>query len=186
MRDIDWQDLFNSWEQLSNIVARNALLLVGDDGNNEVFDYRLPSGNGRSKLQAVFWLAKEMGMLARPELLFSVLEKIENDEMPLYNRFFLKKKSGGFREICAPDRDLKKIQRRLNKLFSLSFVRQKNVLGFSGGSIIEAIQPHLSAKVLLGVDCKDAFTMVKAEDLLKLFLDGRKYRVNYDSERKQK
>ena len=178
----DWQGLFAEWEQLDIIMAKNAVFLFSEDNPEEVCDYFLPAGNRRSKLQAVYWLAKEMKMLAKADSLFGVLERIEKGEM-LYSRYYKKKKDGSRREICAPCEDLKEIQRRLNKkLLPFYFFRQENISGFSGGSVVEAIRPHLGAKVILGVDCQNAFSMVKNHDLSRLFLGSQRYRSYYDDE----
>jgi hypothetical protein len=178
----DWEGLFADWDQLNIIMEQNAVFLFSEDDPDEICGYYLPQGNSRSKLQAVYWLAKEMEMLAKADSLFGILERIEKGEV-LYARYSKKKKDGTRREICVPCEELKKIQRRLNKkLFPFSFIRSKNASGFSGGGVIDAIRPHLNAKVILGVDCKDAFSTVKSHDLSRLFLGQKGYRSYYDNE----
>jgi len=166
-------------------MVKNAELLV-DENTDEICDYQLAHKrkNQRGELEAIFWLAKEMGMTKKAHLIFDALDRIENDEI-LYRQFFLEKKSGGRREVCAPNKDLKTVQKGLNRIFASYIPRQKNVFGFSGGSIVGAIKPHLNSKVILGVDCKNAFGTVSSRNLLHIFSDGRKHRIYYDDQGKR-
>lgn len=83
-----------------------------------------------------------------------------------YRAFRIPKRSGGFREILAPDEDLKAEQRRiLNRLYEKTkppfFCK-----GFlKGVSIYDNARQHKSKKYILNVDVKDFFSNCKKENL---------------------
>jgi RNA-directed DNA polymerase len=45
--------------------------------------------------------------------------------------------------------------------------------GFSGGSIVDAINPHLGSKIILSFDVVNAFDHITRDDVLYSLLDGR-------------
>jgi len=126
------------------------------------------------EIPTCFWLAKEIKI--HPDDLIQILRLIRNNRNCLYKVVYLPKESGGKRKVCVPDERLKKIQRKINK-YVLSFLNPaKNVFGFSGGSINEAINPHLGAKSILCVDFEDAFPSVNFDDVFQYLIEGRRVR----------
>lgn len=123
------------------------------------------------EIPSLLWLAKEIKI--HPNDLTKVLESIRSGRS-FYKVVYVPKPNGSKREICIPDELLKKIQRRINKhILSYCFKQSPNVYGFSGGSIIEAIKPHLQSKTVLCVDFKDAFPTITFDHILEYFTTGR-------------
>lgn len=75
-----------------------------------------------------------------------------------YRRFTIPKKSGGEREIFAPNYKLKQIQRKLAILLQGVYLIPKGSHGFAlEKSIVTNAEPHLRRKLLLNFDLKDFF-----------------------------
>jgi hypothetical protein len=91
----------------------------------------------------------------------------------LYHVINHRKRDGGIRKICIPEESLKKIQKQINKHILTDFPPAKNIFGFSGGNIKEAIMPHLEAKSILCADIKNAFPSVKIDRIINLLTEGR-------------
>ena len=122
------------------------------------------------EIPACLWLAKEIKVY--PEDLIQALKLVRNNR-PSYKVIYLPKENGEERQVCIPDEALKRIQRRINK-YILSFLNPaKNVFGFSGGSIGEAINPHLGAESILFVDFEDAFPTVTFDNVFYYLIEGR-------------
>jgi RNA-directed DNA polymerase len=88
-----------------------------------------------------------------------------------YNRYKTKKKSGAYREICAPDDVLKEIQKELSielqNLWSDYFDRHTHITGFvPGRSIMNNALPHLQSEWVVNIDIKDFFPSVSRSDIL--------------------
>jgi RNA-directed DNA polymerase len=78
-----------------------------------------------------------------------------------YHEFNIPKKSGGERQIKAPDRFLLKIQRRINILLYLLFTPSQQAHGFLlGRSIKSNALPHMQKKFVLNMDIADFFPSV--------------------------
>jgi len=78
-----------------------------------------------------------------------------------YTHFEIPKKSGGSRTISAPDKYLKKIQRRINIILGIFFSPKPSVHGFlPGRSIVSNAQIHVGKKFVLNIDLKDFFPSV--------------------------
>ena len=78
-----------------------------------------------------------------------------------YISFEIPKKTGGERKIDAPDRYLKKIQRRINLLLTLFFHPRKSAHGFvEKKSIVTNSEIHVGQRYLLNIDLKDFFPSV--------------------------
>jgi RNA-directed DNA polymerase len=76
----------------------------------------------------------------------------------LYGRFEIPKKTGGTREILAPTRQLKKIQRRINLILNSLFIPKNAAHGFvSNRSIVTNAKIHVAKKHVLNIDLKDFF-----------------------------
>ena len=126
----------------------------------------------KKEIPALFWLAKEAKIDHRE--LGIILCQVRDKPDECYLTITLKKRSGGKREISIPINPLKRIQRRINKhILSCYWRPNKNVFGFSGGSIHDAIRPHLNAKSILCVDFCEAFPRVGSGQLLSWLTEGR-------------
>jgi len=122
------------------------------------------------EIPTCLWLAKEIKVY--PEDLIKVL-KLARSTRPSYKVVYLPEENGKKRQVCIPDEPLKKIQRRINKYILSLFRPAKNVFGFSGGSISDAINPHLGAESILCADFEDAFPTVTFDNVFRYFIEGR-------------
>ena len=78
-----------------------------------------------------------------------------------YLAFDLPKKTGGTRPIAAPDKFLKKIQRRINLILSLLFLPREAAHGFiEHRSIVTNAKVHVAKKYILNVDLKEFFPTI--------------------------
>jgi len=78
-----------------------------------------------------------------------------------YKEFFIKKRSGGERQILAPDQKLKMIQRRIAYVLSLLYLGRPSVHGFRRGkNIITNAEKHVRRKVLLNIDLENFFPTI--------------------------
>ena len=105
------------------------------------------------------------------------LEQIINT--PLYHHYDIEKKRGGKRRISAPDRQLKKIQKRLNYFLQAWYlwIKPPEVHGFvinphySGAhcNIVANAKVHTGKKHILTIDLKDFFPSISAKRIKALF-----------------
>ena len=84
-----------------------------------------------------------------------------------YRTFKIKKKSGGFRELCAPSRDLKRYQKGKLKSIEKEFYKEcpkllrKSFIGFlKGKSIMDGVKQHVGFKGTLMMDLSAFFDTV--------------------------
>ncbi len=78
-----------------------------------------------------------------------------------YINFDIPKKTGGKRTITAPDKFLKKVQRRINFLLTLFFEPKPAAHGFlEDRSIVTNAKIHVGKKYVLNVDLKDFFPSI--------------------------
>ncbi len=78
-----------------------------------------------------------------------------------YVNFEIPKKTGGKRTITAPDKFLKKVQRRINLLLTLFFEPKSATHGFlEDRSIVTNAKIHVGKKYVLNVDLKDFFPSI--------------------------
>lgn len=132
-----------------------------------LFDFVEPTSWIKAGEQrAIYWLAKEIKVNA--DDLGRVLQA-QRSGRPLYEIFYRIKQDGSKRKISAPQESLKKIQRNINRYILESSPVVPNVFGFFGGSILDAIKPHLGAKTIFCVDIKDAFPSVNYDDVIGYF-----------------
>lgn len=98
----------------------------------------------------------------------AVLLEVESRELRYYlykakryRTFQLKKRSGGLRQISAPDNSLKIIQRKLNQVLHAVYRRRSPVHGFvKGRSIKSNAERHLGAEWILNFDLADFFPSI--------------------------
>lgn len=78
-----------------------------------------------------------------------------------YANFVIPKKTGGTRTITAPDKFLKKVQRRINLLLTFFFEPKFAAHGFlDARSIVTNARNHVGKKYVLNVDLKDFFPSI--------------------------
>ena len=125
----------------------------------------------RKEFGAIYWLSKEIDVPTAS--LYDTLNLVRHDDRSAYRRVVIKKKSGSERLLDVPARSLKLIQRKINRNLLLWIDRDKHSFGFSGGSIVEAIQPHLGSASLLMVDIKNAFPTITENHVLNYLRQGK-------------
>lgn len=87
------------------------------------------------------------------------LYKVRPDNM--YMKFSIQKRNGGTREICAPNKKLKNIQRKLLKCLEDVYHVKPAVYGFVPGKcFVDNAQMHCRQKVVCNVDLKDFFRQI--------------------------
>lgn len=80
-----------------------------------------------------------------------------------YVNFEIPKKTGGKRTITAPDKYLKKVQRRIDLILRLLFVPKPAAHGFlANRSIVSNAKIHVGKKYVLNIDLKDFFQIGRA------------------------
>lgn len=118
--------------------------------------------NGRPLewLRARLGRGRGLGDLAR--VLDMPLEELENLE-PVYRETFIPKKRGGARRLFIPERNLKKVQRRILRRLLTALRAHPAVMGFEcGRSIVHNALPHVGQRVLIKMDLVDFFPSIKA------------------------
>lgn len=88
------------------------------------------------------------------------LYALRNDE-DKYSRYTIPKRNGSFREICAPHKGLKRIQKRLSEVLVDIYPESVSAHGFlRGRSIKSNAQCHLNRKWIINIDLKDFFPSI--------------------------
>jgi len=124
----------------------------------------------QDEIAGLRWLAQEAGI---SDFLFGhVLSSVRLCKS-LYTVISIPKNNGGFRNLNVPDLYLMKVQRAINKNVLCEFPVYEAAFGFSGGNIVDAINPHLRSKVLLSFDIVKAFEKVSLEDVMACLLENR-------------
>lgn len=110
-------------------------------------------------------------------LLFYQLEEIINN--PFYKHHVIKKKRGGKRELFAPAKTLKRLQKRFNRCLQNYYadIKPDGIHGFTINSgskegycnIVENAKPHVGKKHILNIDLKDFFPNISAHRVKQLF-----------------
>lgn len=89
-----------------------------------------------------------------------------------YTPFTLPKKSGGFREISAPNPGLKIIQQKLNCVLQQVFQRKPCVQGFTcDRDILTNARPHCKQRFVFNLDLKNFFPSINFGRVRGLFLN---------------
>lgn len=106
--------------------------------------------------QLAAWLGVEL----------AVLEAVE----PAYHQFTISKRSGGKRTITAPSKELKRIQRIINRRLLSGLKSHPNVTGFEKGhSIVTNAIFHTNKAVVVRMDIKDFFANTSARRVKNFF-----------------
>jgi len=101
----------------------------------------------------------------------------ENISNPTYTIYRIAKKSGGYREIAAPCKELKYYQYRLNRLLQsyYSLIRPACVHGFVNGfglhsiNIVSNAACHAGKRYVMNIDVKDFFPSITGEMVYRAF-----------------
>lgn len=79
-----------------------------------------------------------------------------------YHQFSIRKKSGGVRNLSAPNASLKEIQRYLAIILSTVYEPKSCVTGFTAQrSIVDNATPHVGKQFVFNVDLKDFFPSIQ-------------------------
>lgn len=128
--------------------------------------------------------------LRMAELLLSKKDAIEKMiEEPEYKQFRLPKRSGGFREISAPEKPLKLVQYLLNIYLQhyYSLIRPDTVHGFTispnhedeSRNIVTNAARHVGRQWVLNIDLKDFFPGISTRRVYDLFR-GPYFQFNHE------
>jgi hypothetical protein len=78
-----------------------------------------------------------------------------------YNHFEIRKKTGGYRDICAPCAGLKQIQYCLSSIFQVLYTPHHNAYGFlPEKSIVDNAKVHVGNLYVYNIDLKDFFPSI--------------------------
>ena len=113
-------------------------------------------------------------------LLNTYLFDIQNMiDRPVYRHHILPKKRGGFRDIYAPGKELKKAQKHLNYFLQAYYllIKPRDIHGFVINphylgrrcNIVENARVHTGKNHLLNIDIKDFFPSITAKRVKELF-----------------
>lgn len=95
-----------------------------------------------------------------------------------YIEFSIKKRSGGYRKINAPKKDLKQIQRRLLEVLYNVYGFKECQQGFmKDKSVVTNAKKHIGANYILNIDLKDFFDSINFGRVRGLFL-GKPFNFN--------
>jgi len=87
-----------------------------------------------------------------------------------YRTFEIKKKGGGMRKIYAPNRKVKKIQRRLAQLLADAYEPRPSVHGFvNGRSIVSNAERHQNKRLIFNIDLSNFFESLHFGRIRNLF-----------------
>lgn len=96
-----------------------------------------------------------------------------------YHSFTIPKKSGGSRQIDAPQKSLKLLQASLIPVFEAMFVPSPDIFGFlPGRSIVDNAKAHLGRDTVLNVDIKGFFPSITTGRLTTVFLNAKDVQVS--------
>lgn len=88
-----------------------------------------------------------------------------------YKKFKIPKKSGGFREIAAPQKSLLMIQECLNVIFQALYEPSAIATGFlPGKSVVDNAFRHVGMNYVLNTDIKDFFPSIGKGRIYKMLL----------------
>ncbi|MDG2227809.1 MAG: reverse transcriptase family protein, partial [Flavobacteriales bacterium] len=88
-----------------------------------------------------------------------------------YHVFKIKKRKGGFREIQAPNKELKRVQKRLAEILKEVYQIQSHrcCFGYIGNSIVENAKCHIGKRQVLNMDIKNFYASIKKGTISNVF-----------------
>ena len=119
----------------------------------------------RFEKEAVIWCAALLGVEVNR------LEEILNNVSGHYQEFWMRKRSGGYRMISAPDKDLQAIQSTIySRILSSVTIVHPAAVGFRcGRSVVDNAAPHLGKRYVLKMDIHDFFFSIRSRRVKKTF-----------------
>ena len=119
----------------------------------------------RFEKEAVIWCAALLGVEVNR------LEEILNNVSGHYQEFWMRKRSGGYRMISAPDKDLQAIQSTIySRILSSVTIVHPAVVGFRcGRSVVDNAAPHLGKRYVLKMDIHDFFGSIRSPIVRQTF-----------------
>jgi Reverse transcriptase (RNA-dependent DNA polymerase). len=137
----------------------------------------------RYKLNALYFLSLENPIELCRFFETSILKLEEIINHPKYSYHTISKKRGGMRHIFVPEKQLKKIQRRLNYFLQTYYlwIKPEEVHGFVINprhlnkircNIVANAKAHIGKKHILNIDLKDFFSSISSSRIKKLFMSS--------------
>lgn len=119
----------------------------------------------RFEKEAVIWCAALLGVEVNR------LEEILNNVSGHYQEFWMRKRSGGYRMISAPDEDLQAIQSTIySRILSSVTIVHPAAVGFRcGRSVVDNAAPHLGKRYVLKMDIHDFFGSIRSPRVRQTF-----------------
>ena len=119
----------------------------------------------RFEKEAVIWCAALLGVEVNR------LEEILNNVSGHYQEFWMRKRSGGYRMISAPDKDLQAIQSTIySRILSSVTIVHPAAVGFRcGRSVVDNATPHLGKRYVLKMDIHDFFGSIRSPRVRQTF-----------------
>lgn len=119
----------------------------------------------RFEKEAVIWCAALLGVEVNR------LEEILNNVSGHYLEFWMRKRSGGYRMISAPDKDLQAIQSTIySRILSSVTIVHPAAVGFRcGRSVVDNAAPHLGKRYVLKMDIHDFFGSIRSPRVRQTF-----------------
>ena len=119
----------------------------------------------RFEKEAVIWCAALLGVEVNR------LEEILNNVSGHYQEFWMRKRSGGYRMISAPDKDLQAIQSTIySRILSSVTIVHPAAVGFRcGRSVVDNAAPHLGKRYVLKMDIHDFFGSIRRPRVRQTF-----------------
>lgn len=124
--------------------------VVMDNGSIEELFYNL---NTRKDVASL------LGISDRSLRYFLFHRRPEN----MYHAFRIPKKDGTTREILAPDRELREIQRKLANVLEAIYMRRSRVCAYGfirGKNNVENAKKHIKKHLVFNIDLKDFFSQI--------------------------
>ena len=119
----------------------------------------------RFEKEAVIWCAALLGVEVNR------LEEILNNVSGHYQELWMRKRSGGYRMISAPDKDLQAIQSTIySRILSSVTIVHPAAVGFRcGRSVVDNAAPHLGKRYVLKMDIHDFFGSIRSPRVRQTF-----------------
>ena len=119
----------------------------------------------RFEKEAVIWCAALLGVEVNR------LEEILNNVSGHYQEFWMRKRSGGYRMISAPDKDLQAIQSTIySRILSSVTIVHPAAVGFRcGRSVVDNAAPHLGKRYVLKMEIHDFFGSIRSPRVRQTF-----------------
>ena len=119
----------------------------------------------RFEKEAVIWCAALLGVEVNR------LEEILNNVSGHYQEFWMRKRSGGYLMISAPDKDLQAIQSTIySRILSSVTIVHPAAVGFRcGRSVVDNAAPHLGKRYVLKMDIHDFFGSIRSPRVRQTF-----------------